>query len=72
VPLASFATGFEPDFRLDNYSLVIFLLFSTPFHFKRLGQECFITVAIGKAWQVFNVTALRVDKEYVNVVLKIT
>jgi len=38
------------------YRAIGFVCDSTPFHFKRLGQQNFVTLAIGKAWQVFNVS----------------
>eukprot|EP00808_Paulinella_micropora_P025869 g1004.t1 len=30
-----------------------------PFHLKRMGDQNFLTVSIGKAWQVFNCEKLR-------------
>jgi U3 small nucleolar RNA-associated protein 21 len=41
------------------YRAVGFVCDETPAHFKRMGSERFVTVAIGKAWQTFNLDKLR-------------
>eukprot|EP00954_Amorphochlora_amoebiformis_P001079 83359-Amorphochlora_amoeboformis.AAC.1 len=37
------------------YRTVGHVVDSVPFHLKRLGTETFVTVTVGRAWQVYNV-----------------
>jgi U3 small nucleolar RNA-associated protein 21 len=37
------------------YRAIGFVTDGNPFHIKQLGKENFLTVSIGKAWQVYKV-----------------
>uniref|UniRef100_A0A7S0D1C2 Small-subunit processome Utp21 domain-containing protein n=1 Tax=Amorphochlora amoebiformis TaxID=1561963 RepID=A0A7S0D1C2_9EUKA len=41
------------------YRTVGHVVDSVPFHLKRLGTETFVTVTVGRAWQVYNLEKLR-------------
>lgn len=41
------------------YRAVGFVTDGTPFHLQRLGNDSFLTLSTGKAWQVFNCDKLR-------------